>query len=81
MTFWRTVGLDISVTDTVICSMPMTGAQLRQHRKRLGLTQKQMAERLGLHWNSLARMERGEIGMRESTIKLIRLIAGASKKR
>ena len=61
--------------------MPMTGTQLRKHRKQLGLTQKQMAKQLGLHWNSLARMERDEIGMRESVVKLVRMIAGTSKKR
>jgi predicted transcriptional regulator len=61
--------------------MPMTGAELRKHRQRLGLTQKQMAKQLGLHWNSLARMERDEIGMRESTVTLVRLIAGTSTKK
>ena len=60
--------------------MPMAGTQLRAHRKKLGLTQKQMALQLGLHWNSLARMERDEIGMRESTVKLVRLIAAAKKR-
>ena len=60
--------------------MPMTGAQLRKCRTQLGLTQKQMAERLGLHWNSLARMERDEIGMRESTVKLVHMIVATTKK-
>ena len=61
--------------------MPITGEQLRKHRKQLGLTQKQMAKQLGLHWNSLARMERDEIGISEPVVKLVRMIVGASKKR
>lgn len=59
--------------------MPMTGAQLRKHRKHLGLTQKQMAKELGLHWNFLARAERGECGFSEPIVKLVRLIVKASK--
>lgn len=61
--------------------MPMTGTQLRRYRKQLGLTQKQMAEQLGLHWNSLARMERDEIGISEPVVKLVRMIAATKKKR
>jgi DNA-binding XRE family transcriptional regulator len=60
--------------------MPMTGPQLRQHRKRLGLTQKQMAKQLGLHWNSLARMERDEIGISEPVVKLVRMILATKTK-
>lgn len=59
--------------------MPMTGAQLKKHRQRLGLTQKQMAKKIGLHWNSLARMERDEIGISEPVVKLVRLIAVMKK--
>jgi transcriptional regulator with XRE-family HTH domain len=60
--------------------MPMKGAQLRKHRKQLGLTQKQMAKQLGLHWNSLARMERNEIGISEPVVKLVRMIAATKEK-
>lgn len=39
----------------------MTGNELRAIRSRLGLTLAGMAERMNLHLNTLARMERGEI--------------------
>jgi DNA-binding transcriptional regulator YiaG len=38
----------------------MTGEELRRARRRLGMTQKEFGEALGVHWNSVARMERGE---------------------
>ena len=60
--------------------MPMMGKELRKHRKFLGLTQKQMADQVGLHWNSLARMERGEIGISEPVAKLIRLLVASREK-
>ena len=41
----------------------MTGRELKRIRHRLGLTQVEMAKRLGLHPNTLARQERGEIGI------------------
>lgn len=59
--------------------MPMTGPQLRKHRQILGLTQKQMAKELGLHWNFLARAERGECGIGEPAVKLLRLLVKLSK--
>jgi len=37
-----------------------------------------MAELIGIHPNSLARMERDEIGMKSTTEKLIRLILKTS---
>ena len=36
----------------------MTGTELRRARERLGMTQKELGEALGVHWNSIARMER-----------------------
>ena len=53
----------------------MDGSELRKIRKQLGLTQEQLAEQLGIHWNSIARQERGEIGIRESQARLVRLLA------
>ncbi len=38
----------------------MTGAELKEARERLGMTQAAMAEALGMQRNSVARMERGE---------------------
>jgi transcriptional regulator with XRE-family HTH domain len=36
----------------------MTGADLRHERRRVGLTQRELAERMGLHRNTVARLER-----------------------
>ena len=36
----------------------MTGEALKTARKQLGMTQKELGEALGVHWNSIARMER-----------------------
>ncbi len=58
----------------------MTGDTLRQIRKRLGLTQVAFAKQLGIHPNSLARMERGELGMREPVARLARLLETLEKK-
>jgi transcriptional regulator with XRE-family HTH domain len=38
----------------------MTGADLRRERRRVGLTQRELAERMGLHRNTVARLERDE---------------------
>jgi transcriptional regulator with XRE-family HTH domain len=38
----------------------MTGGELRRIREAMGLTQRQLGERLGLTSTSMARMERGE---------------------
>ncbi len=53
----------------------MTGKELRRLRQRLGLTQAQLARRVGVAPNSIARQERGEIGIREPLARLIRLLA------
>jgi len=53
----------------------VTGEQLKQIRKKLGLTQKELADRVGVVTNSIARQERGEIGIRESLARLIVLLA------
>jgi len=52
----------------------MEGKELKQIRLKLGLTQKQMAERIGLQRNTIARMERSEIGISEPVARLARLI-------
>ena len=52
----------------------MKGEELRKIRKQMGLTQAEFADLVGVHWNSIARQERNEIGIRESQAKLIRLI-------
>jgi DNA-binding transcriptional regulator YiaG len=53
----------------------MTGEELRRIRKKLGLTQHEFADLVGLHVNSLARQERSEIGMREWLAPLIQMLA------
>ena len=53
----------------------MTGQQMRKIRKGLGLTQKELAVLVGVATNSIARQERGEMGIRESLARLIRLTA------
>jgi DNA-binding transcriptional regulator YiaG len=52
----------------------MTGEDLRTIRRRLGLTQKQFAEQLGLHWNTVARFERNEATISGPVAKLARLL-------
>jgi len=58
----------------------VTGEELRAIRQRLGLTQVQFAERLGIASNSLARQERGVIGISGSTAKLARLLLELAEK-
>ncbi len=62
----------------------MDGKELRDIRKRLGLSQSQFAEHLGITTSSVARQEQGVIGISGSTAKLARLLlelAKAEKKR
>ncbi len=59
----------------------MTGTQLRATRLRLGLTQAQLAQRLGVQSNSVARLERGERGISEPVARLVRLIESSTDRR
>lgn len=52
----------------------MTGDELRHIRERLGLTQKALSEKLGVHWNTVARWERGEVGINEPAARLVRIL-------
>jgi transcriptional regulator with XRE-family HTH domain len=38
----------------------MTGDDLRHERRRVGMTQRELAARMGLHRNTVARLERNE---------------------
>ena len=58
----------------------MTGAELRRIRQQLGLTQAALAELVGVTPNSIARQERGELGIRESQARLIQLLATQAPK-
>jgi len=55
----------------------MDAQELKAIRGRLGLTQEQLAEIVGVAPNSIARQERGELGIRESLARLLRLIDAA----
>lgn len=67
-------GLTVVYPLRIIQYVGKAGAELRLHRTRLGLTQKAMAAVLGVHWNSLARMERGEMVITEPMARLVRLL-------
>ena len=45
----------------------MTGKELKRARARLDMTQKELGEALGIHWNSVARMERDEFPIIRTT--------------
>jgi len=45
----------------------MTGRELKRARSKLGMTQKELGEELGVHWNSVARMERDEFPIIRTT--------------
>lgn len=55
----------------------MSAAELLRIRKRLGLTQQAFAERVGVTRNTIARQERGELGIGEPLARLIRLLANS----
>lgn len=46
--------------------------ELRQARDLLHMTQAQLAEAIGMHANSVARMERGELPVATRTALLVR---------
>jgi DNA-binding transcriptional regulator YiaG len=54
--------------------MSMNGAELRAIRQQLGFSLTQFAPQLGIHWNTLARFERGEINISGPVEKLARLL-------
>jgi DNA-binding transcriptional regulator YiaG len=49
----------------------MDGTDLKRVRRRLQLTQVQLAERLGVHANTVARWERDELPIRPPMERLI----------
>ena len=53
----------------------MKGADLRRLRRRLGWTQQQLADAVGVATNTVARWERDELRMRVTAERLVRLIA------
>jgi len=59
----------------------MTGTEVRRIRKRLRLTQAALATRVGVHANTVARWERGEVCVTEPVARLIRYVAASSLQR
>jgi transcriptional regulator with XRE-family HTH domain len=57
----------------------MTGKQLRAIRKRLGLTQVELAARLKLTGNSVARLERDDVAITEPMALLVSYVARESE--
>lgn len=49
----------------------MTGTDLRAYRLSLGLSQAKLGQILGIHWNSIARMERGKMKVTPRTLERI----------
>jgi len=59
----------------------MTGEQLRQARKRLGMTQSELAEAIGMQKNSIAMIERGLRPVMKTTELSVRYLLVMSKNR
>jgi DNA-binding transcriptional regulator YiaG len=59
----------------------VTGSEVRQIRRALGMSQPKFAELLGVHAISVSKWETGAMGMRPTTEKLIRLLAASKRNR
>ena len=59
----------------------MTGKEVKQARRTLGLTQRAFAERVGVVANTVARWERDELTVGTTAAILIRLLAQPARKR
>ena len=59
----------------------MTGEDLKHARARLGMTQKELGEALGVHWNSVARMERDEFPIIRTTELAVKYLLIMQSKR
>jgi DNA-binding transcriptional regulator YiaG len=61
----------------------MSGEELRRHRRRLGLTQVQLAAELDVHPITLSRWERDVVQIPEAIARLMRLLkpSRSSKRR
>jgi transcriptional regulator with XRE-family HTH domain len=52
----------------------MTGQQVRRLRRQQGWTQRLLADRLGVDPNTVARWERGVVGVPEPVARLMRYV-------
>ena len=59
----------------------MTGKKMLGARKSLGLTRRQLGDALGLHWNSIARMERNELPVVKQTELALRYLLLVKKRK
>ena len=67
---------------TFVYNRAMTATEIRRLRHRLGLSQSQLAAVVGVPANTIARWERGEMEMRPSMDRLVRLaVAEAERQR
>lgn len=57
----------------------MKGQELRRLRTRMKLTQEQLAEKLGVTENTVARWERDEVKISETAARLAKILAGQKK--
>lgn len=57
----------------------MTPTELRQLRRRLSLSQAKFAALVGVATNTMARWERGELGMKATTARLIQFITAPQR--
>ena len=59
----------------------MTARQFKAIRRRLGFSQRALAEKLGLHPNSVARLERGEMTITTLVANFVTLLAETTQAR
>ncbi len=57
----------------------MTGREVRNIRQRLGLTQRELADRLGVARNTVTRWELGLMGVKESAARLLQILGAQQK--
>ena len=60
-------------------SPPVTGQELREIRKKLGVTQAKLADLVGMTPNTIARQERDELTIREPMARLYCLLVERAK--
>ncbi|MEQ1871503.1 MAG: helix-turn-helix domain-containing protein [Vicinamibacterales bacterium] len=59
----------------------MNGQEVREIRDKLGFTQEQLAREVGVHKNTVARWERNELAIRESTARLLAFVVSGVRER
>lgn len=59
---------------TIYAADIMVGQELRRARRKLKMSQRAIAVELGLHWNTIARMERDELPIVKTTELAVRFL-------